>query len=301
MPRPLLCLLLAIACVTADDTAATTDAAKRPLVDITTSLGVVRAMLFADEAPQTVATFLALAAGEKPFTDADGKPAQRPFYDGLGFHRIIADFMIQGGDPLGTGQGGPGFQFADEVNAVSLGLDKQKVFTGPGLSIDDVNPQCRHQMGQFSALYIRPKLDAQGFGPQTPPATIEAAVQALLPELRQVTLQAFYEKLGYRYDATLGPSHHPKRGCLAMANAGPNTNGSQFFINLTDTPHLTGKHTVFGEVVTGMEVVEAIARVTVDAQGKPAQPVTIVSIRRVPLESAPAPASTTVPTPPPAP
>ena len=304
MLRTLLCLLL-ITVVAADDTAATADAAKQPLADITTSHGVVRVVLFADEAPQTVATFLGLAAGEKPFTGADGKPAQRPFYDGLGFHRIIADFMIQGGDPLGTGQGGPGFQFADEINAVSLGLDRDKVLTGPGLSMDDVNPQCRHQMGQFGAFYIRPTLESKGFGPQTPPETIEAAVQAMLPELRQVTLQAFYEKLGYRYDSTLPPSHRPKRGCLAMANSGPNTNGSQFFINLTDTPHLTGKHTVFGEVVTGMEVVEAIARVAVDGQGKPAQPVTIISIRRVvgdqtspptpPAVTTPAPVPVTVP------
>jgi len=281
MMRILLCLLVALAAIAADP------AANRPLVEITTSHGVIRAALYADEAPVTVATFLGLATGEKPFTDRDGKPAQRPFYDGLGFHRIIAGFMIQGGDPLGTGQGGPGFHFADEINAASLGLDREKVFVGPGMAIDDINPQCRHRIAQFSALFIRPALEARGLGAQTPPAQLEAMVQQLLPELQKVTLQQFYERIGFRYDASLPPSHPPKRGNLAMANAGPATNGSQFFINLVDTPHLTGQHTVFGEVVAGMEVVEAIAGVAVDQQGRPAQPVTIVSIRRV-ADAAPA-------------
>jgi cyclophilin family peptidyl-prolyl cis-trans isomerase len=253
----------------------------RPRIDITTSMGVIRATLFADEAPATVATVLGLATGEKPFTDAAGAPAQRPFYDGLTFHRVIDGFMIQGGDPLGTGAGGPGFQFADEINATSLGLDRETVFIGPGMTIDDINPQCRHQMAQFGQLYLRPKLDELGFGPTTPPEQVDAAVRNLLPDLRRVTLQAFFEKLGYRYDGSLPPSHRPLRGSLAMANSGPNTNGSQFFINLVDTPHLTGKHTVFGEVTDGMAVVEAIAKVQVDQAGRPAQPVTIVSIRPV--------------------
>ncbi len=276
-------LIIALAASAADEAKSET----RPLADITTSHGVIRVALYADEAPQTVANFLALAAGEKPFTGSDGKPAQQPFFDGLTFHRIIAGFMIQGGDPLGTGQGGPGFQFADEINAVSLGLDREKVFTGPGMTMEDINPQCSYQMQQFGALFIRPRLEAQGVVPQTPPAEIEAAVQKLLPGLREVTLQGFYEKLGYVYDPSLPASHRPLRGSLAMANSGPNTNGSQFFINLADTPHLTGKHTVFGEVIAGMTVVEAIAKVAVDAQGKPAQPLTIISIRQVKPDATP--------------
>jgi len=276
-------LIIALAASAADEAKSET----RPLADITTSHGVIRVALYADEAPQTVANFLALAAGEKPFTGSDGKPAQQPFFDGLTFHRIIAGFMIQGGDPLGTGQGGPGFQFADEINAVSLGLDREKVFTGPGMTMEDINPQCSYQMQQFGALFIRPRLEAQGVVPQTPPAEIEAAVQKLLPGLREVTLQGFYEKLGYHYDPSLPASHRPLRGSLAMANSGPNTNGSQFFINLADTPHLTGKHTVFGEVIAGMTVVEAIAKVAVDAQGKPAQPLTIISIRQVKPDATP--------------
>ena len=95
-----------------------------------------------------------------------------------------------------------------------------------------------------------------------------------------MTLKDVYTNLGYKYDDKL-KSRPPKRGCLAMANSGPNTNGSQFFINLIDTPWLTGKHTVFGEVVKGMDVVDAIGNVAVAAGGKPTKPVKIISIRLI--------------------
>src|SRR5207302_9036034 len=128
-----------------------------------TSQGNVVCRLFEKEAPQTVANFVGLAEGTKDF--ADPKSSQRtkhPFYDGLTFHRVIPDFMIQGGCPLGTGTGGPGYKFADEFH-----------------------PSLRHS----------------------------------------------------------GP------GRLSMANAGPNTNGSQFFITVAATPWLDKRHTIFGEVV----------------------------------------------------
>jgi peptidyl-prolyl cis-trans isomerase A (cyclophilin A) len=95
-----------------------------------------------------------------------------------------------------------------------------------------------------------------------------------------VTLREVYTASGYQYDGKLPPSHPPVRGCLAMANSGPNTNGSQFFINLGDTPHLRGRHTVFGEVVAGMEVAIAIANVARGERDKPIEPVVIRSIRR---------------------
>jgi peptidyl-prolyl cis-trans isomerase A (cyclophilin A) len=159
----------------------------------TTSEGSFTVRLFEDEAPRTVANFVGLAAGTKEWTDPrNGAKVTRPYYDGLIFHRVIAGFMIQGGDPLGTGTGGPGYQFADEFGAA----------------------------------------------------------------LR-----------------------HAKAGILSMANAGPNTNGSQFFITLAPTPWLDGKHSVFGEVVEGMDVVERIGNTPTGKPGdRPLKPVVVQSV-----------------------
>ncbi len=137
-----------------------------------TTEGNFTAKLFEKEAPKTVANFVGLAEGTKEWTEPNsGKKVKKPFYNGLIFHRIIDGFMIQGGCPLGTGTGGPGYQFADEFN----------------------------------------------------------------PKLR-----------------------HSKSGILSMANSGPNTNGSQFFITLGPTHHLDDKHSVFGEIVSGQDVVSKI-------------------------------------------
>ena len=142
-----------------------------------TNHGAIELELFDDDAPKTVENFRKLAA--------DG------FYDGVIFHRVIEGFMIQGGDPTGTGTGGPGYQFADEIN----------------------------------------------------PNKVE-------------------------------------RGALAMANAGPNTNGSQFFIVTADScPWLDGKHTVFGRVTSGMDVVDEISEVETDARDKPRDDIRIESVR----------------------
>jgi peptidyl-prolyl cis-trans isomerase A (cyclophilin A) len=156
----------------------------------TTSEGNFTIRLFEEEAPATVANFVGLAAGTKEWTDPkSGQKVTRPLYDGLIFHRVIEGFIIQGGDPLGTGTGGPGFKFADEIS----------------------------------------------------------------PRLR-----------------------HSKAGILSMANAGPNTNGSQFFITLGPTPWLDGKHTVFGEVVEGLDVVQRIGKTPTSKPGdRPLKPVTM--------------------------
>jgi cyclophilin family peptidyl-prolyl cis-trans isomerase len=144
---------------------------------LSTNHGAIRLELFADDAPNTVGNFVKLA--------------QEGFYDGVVFHRVIPDFMIQGGDPTGTGTGGPGYTFEDEIN-----------------------------------------------------------------------------------------DHKVERGALAMANAGPGTNGSQFFIVTADScPWLDGKHTVFGRVREGMDVVDAISAVATGPGDRPREPVVIASVQ----------------------
>jgi len=133
------------------------DTSKTYAVSIATNRGTIELELYPQHAPATVNNFVFLA--------------QQGFYDGVSFHRVIADFMIQGGDPTGSGRGGPGYRFADELSGNPL----------------------KHE-----------------------------------------------------------------RGVISMANAGPNTNGSQFFITHVATPHLDGRHTVFGKVTTGLDVVDAI-------------------------------------------
>ncbi len=158
-----------------------------------TNKGNIKIKLFADKAPKTVENFVGLAEGTKEFTDPKtDKKTKRAFYDGLIFHRVIPNFMIQGGCPLGTGTGDPGYRFADE------------------------------------------------------------------------------------FDKSLT---HDKPGKLSMANAGPGTNGSQFFITVAATPWLDGKHTIFGEVVEGYENVEAISKVRTGMQDKPVEPVILKHVQ----------------------
>src|SRR5579875_380577 len=159
---------------------------------IYTSMGNIVCRLFEKEAPKTVANFRGLATGTKAWTDsASGKIKHTPLYSGTTFHRVIPGFMIQGGDPLGTGEGTPGYQFEDEI-------DPNRSFDRPGL--------------------------------------------------------------------------------LAMANSGPNTNGCQFFITVAPAPHLNGHFSLFGEVVSGQDVADAISQVPRDAEDKPLTPVKIIKI-----------------------
>ena len=157
-----------------------------------TNQGPVVIRLFPDHAPKTVRNFVELAEGGKQWTEpSTGQATTSKLYDGTVFHRVIPDFMIQGGDPLGSGRGGPGYKFADEIH--------------PDLRFD------------------RPYL-------------------------------------------------------LAMANAGPGTNGSQFFITVSATPWLNGKHTIFGEVIEGADVVDLISRVKTGSQDRPAEDVIVESV-----------------------
>jgi peptidyl-prolyl cis-trans isomerase A (cyclophilin A) len=162
------------------------------LATLNTSMGKIVIRLFAAEAPETVANFVGLAEGTKEWKHPQtGVVSTTPLYNGTIFHRIIDNFMIQGGDPLGQGIGGPGYKFADEIH--------------PSLSFD------------------RPYL-------------------------------------------------------LGMANSGPRTNGSQFFITTVPTPWLTGKHTIFGEVIEGRDVVDALGKVETGRNDRPVKDVTIDSV-----------------------
>jgi len=247
----------------------------KPVYLIKTSLGDIQVELYQSEAPDTVANFIALAEGKKAFTDVKtGQKLKKPFYDGLIFHRVIKNFMLQGGCPLGNGTGGPGYMFADEINANDLDLDKTKAMENgmphQFLMIRDQNSY--HQM------LLMPLFKAMGIKSQEELNQRKTEVVARLDGL---TLKEAYENMGYQYNDKLH-SHFLKRGVLAMANSGPNTNGSQFFINLVDTPWLNGKHTVFGAVIGGMDVVDKIGQVPVEAStSQPLTNVVIQSIRKL--------------------
>jgi peptidyl-prolyl cis-trans isomerase A (cyclophilin A) len=158
-----------------------------------TSLGKITCKLFDKDAPNTVRNFIELAEGDREWKDRlSGKKGPGPLYSGTIFHRVIPNFMIQGGDPSGTGMGGPGYQFADETKG--------------------------------------------------------------------------------------SPHKFDKPGKLAMANAGPNTNGSQFFITVAPTTWLTGNHTIFGEVIEGQDVVNKITQVQRDRNDKPTKDVVLNSV-----------------------
>jgi peptidyl-prolyl cis-trans isomerase A (cyclophilin A) len=157
-----------------------------------TNQGTIKVRLFPDQAPKTVRNFVELAEGGREWTNPKTRATTKDkLYDGTIFHRVIPNFMIQGGDPLGTGTGGPGYRFADEIH--------------PDLG--------------FSKPYL-----------------------------------------------------------LAMANAGPGTNGSQFFITTGATPWLNGKHTIFGEVTEGADVVDNISRVQTVPGDRPVQDVVLQSV-----------------------
>jgi cyclophilin family peptidyl-prolyl cis-trans isomerase len=247
---------------------------ENPTYVIQTSLGDIEVELFQSETPKTVANFIGLAEGTKEFEDSKtGKKVKRPYYNGLIFHRVIQNFMIQGGCPLGNGQGGPGYTFADEIDAKALGLDKIK-------AIDPQKGPHRFLMIRSKEEYQRnilmPLFREMNINSQEELDQRKKEVQARLDKL---TLEEAYENMGYVYSEK-GSKHPPVRGSLAMANAGPNTNGSQFFINLVDTDWLIGRHTVFGKVVKGMDVVDKIGAVKVDSMQKPVKEVKIISIHR---------------------
>ncbi|MFP8956649.1 peptidylprolyl isomerase [Natrialbaceae archaeon A-CW3] len=164
-----------------------------PTATLHTTEGDITVELFEEKVPRTVGNFIGLATGEREWThpETDERVTDEPLYDDVLFHRIIEGFMIQCGDPTGTGRGGPGYTFDDEFH-------------------DDLS--------------------------------------------------------------------HDGPGTLSMANAGPDTNGSQFFITLDATPHLDGRHSVFGEVTDGMDVVRDIGSADTDANDRPKQDILLESV-----------------------
>ena len=176
--------------------------------------------------------------------------------------------MIQGGDPLGTGTGGPGFRFADEIDGRALGLNKLRAL--------DLERGQMHPYFEVSWPQFQQRVLMRGINPTMPDR--QARYDAALKEWNGVSLLKAYEALGYQYTDGL-PSQPIKRGTLAMANSGPNTNGSQFFISVRDNDYLNGKHTVFGRVTEGMEVVDAMSSLPTGQGSVPQQPVKIISIR----------------------
>ena len=203
--------------------------------------------LFHENAPLTVQNFIDLAQGEKEFVSATGK-VKKPFYNGLNFHRVIAGFMIQGGCPRGDGSGGPGYTFEDEINAISLGLDKIKVKDAPSYG-----------------RYLQ-KAVIVGMGIKTQQELEERITEAEenLKAASEMSVLEVLARNGYKYNEVI-TSKKAIKGALAIANSGPNTNGSQFFINQVDTPHLDGLHTVFGQMVNGDTVLNQIVN---DGNGK---------------------------------
>jgi peptidyl-prolyl cis-trans isomerase A (cyclophilin A) len=162
---------------------------KNPVMRMQTTAGDIYIELFEPDAPATVANFVELAEGKKEFIDAKTKEkVKRPFYDNLKFHRVIKDFMLQGGCPLGTGTGDPGYKFKDEINAVSLGLDQLKVQDAQQYTIRDAQ------------MYVGRKLNIQS----------QADVQARMSEIQQemaavseMSLAELYAANGYEYDTAL--------------------------------------------------------------------------------------------------
>lgn len=230
-------------------------------VTLKTNHGDIVLELYPEVAPKTVANFVGLASGAKEFSDPQtGKRVKRPYYDGVIFHRIIPNFMIQGGDILGTGTGGPGFTFEDEISASALGLDKM-----PVSSSQHYTREAQQYVFQKLNITSQEELDKRL-------EEVQAELESLLKN--NVDVATVLTAAGYQFQNHL-KSMPMKKYTIAMANAGPNTNGSQFFINLVDNEFLNGKHTVFGKVIDGFDIVEKIGQVKTSAGDRPVDDVII--------------------------
>ena len=225
-----------------------------------TNYGDIEIELFNDIAPKTVENFLGLAEGTKEWFDkSSNSKVKKPFYDGLIFHRVIKDFMIQGGCPEGTGTGGPGYSFEDECYETGEPISGK--ITDDKIGLDLFN--------QIIAPYL-------GSTPSPDKDILEIAnkcveLQSVEP-LKANDIEYYLEKTGNKVFTKKGKLKAPVDfGTICMANSGPNTNGSQFFIvtKKDGCDWLNGKHTVFGKVIKGMEVVQTIENLAKDQNDKP--------------------------------
>jgi peptidyl-prolyl cis-trans isomerase A (cyclophilin A) len=245
---------------------------KNMMADIETSMGTITVRLFEKETPVTVANFSGLASGTKEWTDPkSGKKVTKPFFDGLIFHRVINDFMIQGGCPLGTGTGGPGYAFEDECYAkIPLSGEVKDDQMAVAVWQSLILPHMRKNGGKSPSAVIQ-KIADDTIKNQNGTAIIGKKVEDLKKEAGETG-----DVFG---NGTL--VHAISYGTLCMANSGPNSNGSQFFIvtKKDGCDWLNGKHTVFGEVTKGMDVAEKIEKVEKDGSDRPIKPVTIKTIK----------------------
>lgn len=242
-----------------------------------TSKGNIMLELFEAKTPLTVSNFVGLAQGTKEWKDPKtGEMVKRPFYKNLTFHRVIENFMIQGGCPLGNGMGGPGYQFEDECF--------EKIEISGIVSNDEMASAI---WADIFAPYIR-----QHQGPNGPSEFLNKKYQEVMDAKdfkplysEDIELYIKESELDSRPYSRGDLIHEVEYGNLCMANSGPNSNGSQFFIvsKKEGTPWLNGKHTVFGRVISGMDVVNAIENTETDANDKPLKPIIIkeIVIKRV--------------------
>jgi cyclophilin family peptidyl-prolyl cis-trans isomerase len=241
-----------------------------PVALIETNHGDIVVELYSHAAPKTAANFADLASGQKEFTDLQNNKVKRPYYDGLIFHRIIPGFMLQGGDIKGDGTGGPGYKFEDEIDAKALGLDKVMVKDSPQLQRE---AQIAAQKLIIKKLNINSQEDFHKKRAQA-----EGMMKTEVPKMMKLSVEEVLKLSGVNFTPGLA-SEKNNKGTLSMANAGPNTNGSQFFLNLVDNNYLDGKHTVFGKVIAGFEVAEKIAKVERNERDKPKADVVMKKVR----------------------
>lgn len=226
---------------------------RNPLVLIQTTQGDIYLELFPEAAPQNVQRFLDLAEAQLPVPGSDGRPAALHYYDGLTFHRVIRDTLIQAGAPERANRQRPARAVADEINARGLGLEQQRLLDVNGKPHPWLNlgGQDDFKRDVLVPLYRDMNITDEN--------TLRPRQQAVLQRLQAMNLLQFHEMLGYRYDGGL-PSRRPGRGSVMMVNRGPGTNDGEFFIALENMPWLIGSSTVIGRVASGINVVEQISQ-----------------------------------------
>lgn len=223
-----------------------------PLLKFATSRGDIYIELLPREAPRNAANILALTIGEKEIEDTESGFVFRPnYYDGQRFHRVVPGFVIQTGAAVNHPLGAPGALLPDEINANNLGLDRQQVMLPNG----NVNPMLDiNDREEFENQILKVLYADMGI---TTKEELEEQQQRVYQRLQALSIKELYELQGYRYQIRFS-TRPVSRGIVALANSGPNSNAAEFFISLTDSPSLTGKYTVVGRVVEGMEVADAI-------------------------------------------